>query len=283
MADLRLRAVREGLRGATDHDAPEVISRLAGGHPERLPALARELVENRVDAIIAVSPIAVQAARGITTTVPIIAVDLGTDPVASGLVASLAHPGGNVTGVFLDLADVSAKCLQILVEFVPGLSRVGVLWDPTTGPYQLRAVETAAVALGVALHVMKVNHLAEVEEALRSISREGGRGILLLSSPLFVGNPQLVADLALDNGLAAITLFPEFAQAGGMLAYGPDLQELFRQAAVLARKVLQGGTPMDLPVERPTRFQLIVNLKAASALGITVPTPLLARADELIE
>ena len=212
-----------------------------------------------------------------------VAVDLESDPVASGLVASLARPGGNVTGVFLDFPDFSAKCLQLLIEAVPALAEVGVLWDPTTGQLQLNAVQSAAKSLGVGLHVFEARRLADIAEAFYTLDRSRTQGALILSSPLFGGNPQVVADLATRKGVPTISLFPDVAREGGLLAYGPDIQDLYRQAAGMARKVLNGTKPAEMPAERPTRFQLVATLKAAKAIGIELPTSILLRADEVIE
>jgi putative tryptophan/tyrosine transport system substrate-binding protein len=281
---MRITAIREGLSGPdTKESAVEIIVRLADGELARLPALATDLVNQLVDTIVAAGPPAVQAARGSTATVPVVAVDLESDPVASGLVASLARPGGNVTGVFLDFPDFSAKCLQLLIEAVPALTQVGVLWDPTTGPLQLSAVESAAKSLGIRLHVFETRRLADIAEAFYGLDRSRTQGALILSSPLFGGNPQMVADLATRRGVPTISLFPDVAREGGLLAYGPDIQGLYRQAAGMARKVLQGAKPADMPAERPTRFQLVANLKAAKAIGIELPTSILLRADEVIE
>jgi putative tryptophan/tyrosine transport system substrate-binding protein len=284
-ANLRIPLIREGLRVAGDQNEPgvDIVSLVADGNPDRLPALATEMLGKNVDVIIAVSPSAVRAARAATDKIPIVAVDLETDPVASGWISSLAQPGGNVTGLFLDFPDFSAKCLQLLMESVPGLTRVGVLWDPATGHRHLNSVEAAAAPLGVKLRIVEVTRIADLEKALQDISAERAGGVVLLSSPIFIGSPQLVADLALKNRLPSITLFPEIAQRGGMLAYGPDLPGLYRQAAVLSRKLLRGARPADVPVERPTRLQLVVNLKTATALGLTIGPSLLARADEVIE
>jgi putative tryptophan/tyrosine transport system substrate-binding protein len=281
----RIAAIREGLseRDSQRESAIELIVQLADGDLARLPALATDLVGNRVDVILAAGPPAVQAARAATASVPVVAVDLESDPVASGLVVSLAHPGGNVTGVFLDFPDFSAKCLQLLTEAVPALGRVGVLWDPSTGSLQLKAVEVAAQSLGVGLEVIEAHRVADIAEAFYVLDRLRIQGALILSSPLFGSNPQLVADLAIRRHVPTISLFPDIAREGGLLAYGPDIQGLYRQIGVMARKVLRGAKPAELPVERPTRFQLVVNLKTAKALRLTVPPMLLARADEVIE
>jgi putative tryptophan/tyrosine transport system substrate-binding protein len=229
--NMRVAAIREGLNG-TDNQRDlsfEIIVRLADGDVSRLPALATDLVNNRVDAIVAAAPAAVQAAAGATTSIPVIAIDLESDPVASGFVRSLAHPGGNVTGVFLDFPDFSAKCLQLLIETVPTLSGVGLLWDPSTGVLQLKAVEAAAQAFGISAQVFEARRAADIAEAFYALDRSRFQGLLLLSSPLIAGNPQLIADLAIRRNLPTISLFPEIARAGGLIGYGPVIQDLFRQ------------------------------------------------------
>jgi len=283
--NMRVAAIREGLNG-TDNQRDlsfEIIVRLADGDVSRLPALATDLVNNRVDAIVAAAPAAVQAAAGATTSIPVIAIDLESDPVASGFVRSLAHPGGNVTGVFLDFPDFSAKCLQLLIETVPTLSGVGLLWDPSTGVLQLKAVEAAAQTFGISAQVFEARRAADIAEAFYALDRSHFQGLLLLSSPLIAGNPQLIADLAIRRNLPTISLFPEIARAGGLIGYGPVIQDLFRQVGGMARKVLQGANVTELPVERPTRFQLVANLKTAKLIGITLPASILLRADEVIE
>jgi putative ABC transport system substrate-binding protein len=281
---MRVAAIREGLSG-TDNQRDlsfEIIVRLADGDVSRLPALATDLVNNRVDAIVAAAPAAVQAAAGATTSIPVIAIDLESDPVASGFVRSLARPGGNVTGVFLDFPDFSAKCLQLLIETVPTLSGVGVLWDPSTGVLQLKGVEAAAQAFGISAQVFEARRAADIAEAFYALDRSRFQGLLLLSSPLIAGNPQLIADLAIRRSLPTISLFPDIARAGGLIGYGPEIQDLFRQVGGMARKVLQGAKVAELPAERPTRFQLVANLKTAKLIGIR-PSSILLRADEVIE
>jgi putative tryptophan/tyrosine transport system substrate-binding protein len=281
----RIAAVREGL-GEPENQRDsgiELVIRLADGDLSRLPALATDLVNHRVDAILAAGPPAVQAASGATTGVPVIAIDLESDPVASGLVGSLARPGGNVTGVFLDFPDFSAKCLQMLVESVSALTGVAILWDPTAGSLQLKSVEAAAQGFDIRVQVFEARRMADIAEAFYALDRSRIQGLLVLSSPLFGGNPQFIADLAIRRNIPAISLFPDVAREGGLLAYGPDIQSLYRQAGGMARKVLNGAKTAELPAERPTRFQLVANLKTARLFGITLPPSILARADEVIE
>ena len=281
----RVVAIREGLSGPDNQrdTGVELVIRLADGDVSRLPALATELVNDRVDTIIAAAPPAVQAAAEATTSIPVIAIDLETDPVASGLVTSLARPGRNITGVFLDFPDFSAKCLQLLIESVPTLAGVGVLWDPTTGPLQLKAVEAAAQGFDVRIQVFEARRAADIADAFYALDRSRIQGLLLLSSPLIAGNPQLVADLTIRRNIPTISLFPDIARGGGLLGYGPELQDLYRQVGAMARKILQGAKVAELPVERPTRFRLVANLKTAGLIGITLPPSILLRADEVIE
>ena len=279
----RLTAIREGLNDAGQRDSGvELVTRLADGDPSRLPALAENLVDTRVDAIPAAPP-AVQAASGATKSIPVIALDLESDPVTSGFIASLARPGGNVTGVFLDFPEFSAKCLQMLIETIPTLASLAVLWDPTTGSLQLKSVEAAAQGFGVSVKVFEARRVADIAEAFYSLERSHVQGVLILSSPLFGGNPQMIADLAVRRTVPTISLFPDIAREGGLLAYGPEIEALYRQAAGMARKVLDGARVAELPAERPTRFQLVANLRTAKLFGITLPPSILLRADEVIE
>ena len=184
----------------------EIVSRIAAGNPGRLPALATELVAMGVRAILAVSPAAVRAARNATATIPIVAHDLESDPIANGWAASIARPGGNITGLFLDLPDISVKCLQLLQEVVPG-QKVGILWDPATGSVPLEAVKAAVAKLGAAAEIVEMHSADELDGIFRRLSRDLAGGVLMLSSPVVGTNPGRVADLALAHKLPAITLF----------------------------------------------------------------------------
>jgi putative ABC transport system substrate-binding protein len=264
-------------------DEAEIVMRVADGDPDRLPGMAQELVRAGVEALLAVSPSAVRAAAAATRSVPIIAVDLESDPVANGWASSLARPGGNVTGVFLDLPEVSAKCLQLLSETVPSLRKVGIVWDVATGSVALRAVEIATAPLRIATEIFPVRRVADVSLAFEAARQSRVGGMMMLSSPIIGGNPKYLAELSVAQHLPTVTLFPEFAQMGGLLAYGPDLQGLFRQGAVLVRKALDGARPAELPIQRPERFQLVANLRTAKALGLEFPGTILVGADEVIE
>jgi ABC-type uncharacterized transport system substrate-binding protein len=281
--DVRLAAINEGLNDPSPRFKAELVVSLAYGELSRLPLLAADLVNDRVDAIVAVGPPAVQAAKDATADIPVIAIDLESDPVASGWIERLARPRSNVTGVFLDFPDFAAKCLQLLKEAVPSLSGIGLLWDPTTGSLQLAAVQAAARGIGIEIKVLETRRAADIAEAFHALDLAHIQGVLVLSSPLFGGNPQLVAGIAARKKVPTISLLPDIAREGGLLAYGPDIQGIYQQAGGMVRKVLQGNKPAEMPAERPTRFELIANLKTAKALGLEIPPTLLARADEVIE
>jgi putative ABC transport system substrate-binding protein len=284
VASVRAASFGQGLIAAVGaREGLEVVTRIAEEETDQLPGMAAELVSLGVQAIVAVSPSAVHAAYGATRTVPIVAVDLESDPVASGWAASLGRPGGNVTGIFLDLPELSAKCLQLLRETMPKLTNLGVLWDPATGSVPLQALERVTASLRLTMAVQEVRRGGDFKGAFRAIGQAEGTGLLMLPSPLVTSNLQLLADLCLTYRLPAITLFPEFAHTGGLLAYGPDLPRLFRQAGALTRKILDGANAGEQPIERPARFQLAVNLKTAAFLGVPLATSVLLLADEVIE
>lgn len=280
--NMRIQAFREGL-GPDSVGQPELVVRIANQQLDQLPGMAADLVSQKVNAICAVAPPAVKASRDATASIPIIAVDLESDPVGSGWAGSLAHPGGNTTGIFLDLPNFTAKTLQLLREAAPNAVKIGGLWQPASGSLQLKAAQDAATALGIEFEVFEVNRVADFEPAFQAMAKKGVSGLLMLSSPIFAGNPQLLGDLAVQNRLPAINNFPDFAQNGGLIGYGPELQSLFAQAGLLTRKVMQGAAIAELPVERPTRFRLVINLKTAHKIGVTMPTSLLLLADEIIE
>lgn len=282
----RVASLREGLtsgRGGLDPADLELIERRSGGAVDRLVPMAADLVAQEVQVICAISPPAVRAAREVTKTIPIAALDLETDPVASGWAASLAHPGGNVTGIFLDIPGFNAKTLQLLGEIVPGVRTVAVLWHRASGSLQLDALRAAAGSLGVTLDIFEVGSAADFDGAFAAMTKAGARGVIMLSSSLFAGNLDALATLALREKLPAINTFPEYGASGGLIGYGPDLPSLFVQTGFLARKLVQGAPVADQPIERPTRFQLVANLKTANALKLTLPPSILVSADSVIE
>ena len=281
----RIGAFLEGLRAAgySMPDQLELISRVADGDLTQLSPMAHELVDRNVDVLAAVAAAAANIARAATTTIPIVAMDLETDPVATGMIASLAHPGANLTGVFFDFPYFRTKLLELLKEAVPNLSKVAVLWDPNSGTAQLKEFESAADAIKLTLVKLEVRNVAEMNQAFGTAKQADVNAIILLSSPFIGGNTKLAADLTLKNRLPAVTLFSEFARNGGLMSYGPILLDIYRRLGGIAAKVLHGSNPADLPVELPTNFELVVNLKTAKAIGITIPTSLLLRADLVIE
>jgi putative ABC transport system substrate-binding protein len=281
----RVDALRQGLHaiGYGRADRVEILVHASEGKPALLAPLAADLVERRMDVIVAVSPSAVRAAKAATATLPIVADDLESDPVGSGFVASLAHPGGNITGVFSDFPDFGMKWLQLLKEAIPTLSSAAILWDPATGSVQLEAVKAAGKLLRVVLEVVEIRAIAELQHVFEAAAGRRPDAVIILSSPIFGTEPGLIAQLALSHHLPTATLFPEIARAGGLMAYGPNLLGTFHQTGTIVGKVLQGARPADLPVERPTKFEMVVNLKTARALGLVLPTSVLLGADEVIE
>ena len=261
-----------------------VIEFRHGDSQVRLRAVASELIGLGVQVIHAANPYALQAAREVTTTVPIVGYDLESDPVAAGFAASLARPGGNITGVFLDQPEVSGKLLQFLTEMVPGLSRVAVLWDAPLASAQLKALEDAASRLRLMILPIVWHGPGELLRPLSLSVKEGARGLVVLSSPRIHDRYlPFVADAALKHRLPSISLSSAFVRNGGLIAYGPVTTDMRRAAAALVVKILGGARPAELPIERPARFELTINPKTARALGLTIPPALLLRADQVIE
>ena len=278
-------AFREGLRDSGYIEAQNLIlaHQVAEGSVSQFAASAANLVRTKVAVIFAVGPAALKAAAKETKRLPIVAIDLETDPIESGFAASLSRPGGNITGLFLDAPELTGKWLELLKEVVPRLSRVAALWDPATGRYQLTAASAAARSLAVQLQPAEVRGPDEFDPALAAAIRGRPGALIELSSPLFYSNSKRIAEFTLRNRLPAISLFRVFPESGGLMAYGPDLVDLFRRCGVYAGKILTAAKPGDLPIERPTRFQLVINLRTAKALGLTIPQALLMRADEVIK
>jgi putative tryptophan/tyrosine transport system substrate-binding protein len=257
-----------------------VEPRDAEGHPERLPALAAGLVRLPVDVIVAVGPLEAWAALHATPTIPIVFVSVG-NPVGVGLVASLAHPGGNVTGVSSSSADLNGKRLEWLKEAAPQITRVAVLTDPHV-TYLLPELERAAHALGLTLSPVEVRAPNELAQAFAAMRTTRADALIVLSAPLFFGQRRRLVDLAGQSRLPATYPFRGYVVAGGLMSYGPNKADLERRAAVYVDKILKGAKPADLPVEQPTTFELVINLKTAQALGLTMPPTLLFQADEVI-
>jgi putative ABC transport system substrate-binding protein len=257
--------------------------RFTGNNVGNARVFAQELVALKVDVIFALASTYVEAARQVTADIPIVFA-VHNDPVGTGHVASLAHPGGNITGVSQVATDLNAKQLQLLKELVPHATRVAVLSNPTTPSHvpALREVKEASSKLGLQLHLLEASSLEQIELAFAAAAEARDDVLLLLSSPLSVFEYNKIAPLCLKYRVPTLFGHRESVEAGGLISYGPDLIELNRHAAVYVDKILRGARPADLPVEQPTKFELVINLKTAQALGITIPQTLLLRADEVI-
>jgi len=248
------------------------------------PDLAAQLIATGVDVMLAANPLSLAALSAATKTIPIIGVDLESDPVTKGWAASLAHPGRNITGFFLDIPEMSGKQLQFLKEVKPNLSQVAILGDSQVNQLQFEATEIAARNSGLTLHPLAVKSQADIASAIAGAARKGARALVALTSPLVNIGLKRVAEAAVAHRLPSICGFvPIFAQAGGLLAYGPDFPDLFHRAAGYVAMILKGSNPDELPIQRPTKFDLVINLKTAKALGLTIPQSVLVRADEVIQ
>jgi putative tryptophan/tyrosine transport system substrate-binding protein len=258
--------------------------RSAEGKLDRLPDLAAELVRLEVQLIVAVATPAADAAKHATTTIPIVMVDVG-DPVATGLVTNLARPSGNITGVATLSPELSGKRLELLKEAVSNASRIAVLSNPTsrTNPLQLKQVQVAAPALAVRIQPLEVSKSEDFEAAFGAMVRERADAFMVLPDPVLNAQRATVVSLAAKHRLPGIYDRRAYADAGGLMTYGPNFPDLLRRAAVYVDKILKGAKPGDLPVEQPTKFELIINLKTAKQIGLTIPPNVLARADRVLK
>jgi putative tryptophan/tyrosine transport system substrate-binding protein len=282
-------AFRQGLRdlGYVAGSNLVIEYRDAEGKVERLPALAAELIALKVDVIVAPNTVAALAAKQVTSTLPIVFA-VAADPVASGLVTSLARPGGNVTGLSILASELAGKCLELLAQAVPGVSRLVILWTPgalgeRTDKDMLKGADAAGRVLGVQLQFVEARGPADFDRAFSDMTRARAGALTVLASHIFVNERRRLVDLAAKNRLPAVYPWREFVEAGGLMAYGPNIADLHRRAATHVDKILKGTKPGDLPVEQPTKFELVINLKAAKALGLAIPPSVLARADQVIE
>jgi ABC-type uncharacterized transport system substrate-binding protein len=281
-----LDAFRQGLRdlGWVEGRNVALEVRFAEGKTDRLPALAAELVRLKVDVIATSSTPAALAAKRATTTIPIV-IGFAADPVGSGIVTSLARPGGNITGWTHQGFELRRKYLQLLKEAVPGATRFGVLWNPTNqvhGP-SLKIIEAAASQLKVELHEVGVQDPQQLENAFSALAQKQVEGIVVFPDGMFLAQTPLIVALAARQRLPVMYGVREYVEAGGLMAYGANLPEMYRLGAAIVDKILRGAKPADLPVEQPTKFELLINLKTAKALGLAIPQSLLVRADELIQ
>ncbi len=281
-----LEAFRQGLHelGYVEGQTIIIEYRWAEGKPERMRELAEELVRLKVDVIVAPSSIYTAAAKRATSMIPIIFMS-HADPLGSSHVASLARPGGNITGLSLMMTETNVKGLELLKEAVPGISRVAVIFDPATpshGP-GLNAVKVAGPTLGLRVQSVPVRSATEYDSAFAAIVRERADAILVLSTPLFIAGAKRLAELCLVNKLPSLFGPKHHVQEGGLMSYSPDRADLWRRGAIYVDKVLRGIDPANLPVQQPTKFDLVINLKTAKLIGLTIPPTLLGRADEVIE
>lgn len=279
-------AFRQGLRelGWVEGESIRLEYRYAEGRSERLPELVADLINHKVELIVvAVTPDALAAAKA-TKTIPIVMASAG-DPIAAGLIHNLARPGGNITGLSQMSTDLAAKRLELLKEVVPNLSGVGVLWNPRDAISALtwQEIQIPARRINIELHSLEVKDVGEFDSAFTKATGAKIGAIYVLPAPIFVDNEKRIAEFATKNRLPSVFHLPEFVRLGGLMAYGPDRVDLFRRAATYVDKILKGANPGDLPVEQPTKFELVINLKTAKAIGVTIPPTLLATADEVIE
>ena len=279
-------AFRQGMRehGYVDGQNITFVERWAEGRSERFPEIIEELISLKADVILALSLPAALAAKSATTTVPIVLI--ASDPLGSGLVSSLARPAGNLTGFSLALGDeFSSKWLELLKEAVPSISRVAVLWNPVNpaSSHYVTVLRDAAEKLGVRVQPQAVSDPDQFNGAFATIVAERAQALIVVVDPVTARYRERVVELAMKSRLPAMYGFREFVDAGGLIAYGVNVPHLCRRAAVYVDKIIKGAKPAELPVEQPPRFELVINLKTAKALGLEVPPMLLARADEVIE
>jgi putative ABC transport system substrate-binding protein len=258
--------------------------RFAEGKEDTLPGIAAELVQSRPDVIVAEGTAAIRAAKPATQTVPIV-MATSADPVGTGLVASLNRPGGNITGLSLQTGELSGKRLQLLTEIVPGLARVVVLSNPLNPSIALaqEQMKAAAQSLGIEIHVVEVEAPDKFESAFAAVTTARAGALIVLPDPMLYGQHPRIVTFTAAAHLPALFPEKEVAEAGGLVAYGPSIPASFRRAAAYVDKILRGAKPAELPVEQPTTFELVVNLQTARAIGVTIPTSILLRADEVIE
>src|SRR5437867_252174 len=279
-------AFRDGLHqlGYIEGQNVHVEYRYAAGEVGRLPELAAELVSLNLNVIVAANTQSIDATRRATKTIPIV-FPLTFDPVASGFVASLARPGGNLTGLTTLNQEVAGKRVELLKEVMPRISRVAVLRDPTNSGslFALKETEAAANHLGIRLHILEVRSADELEGAIQAATRERAGSLIVIPDNLFVRRKGQIVDHVMKSRLPTMFGESESVEAGGLMYYGANLPDLFRRAATYVDKILKGAKPADLPVEQPTKFEFVINLKTAKQIGLTIPPNVLARADKVIK
>src|SRR5262245_34216635 len=279
----RIEAFRKGLReiGYTDGKNISIDYRFAEGKRNRLAVLAAELVQVRVDVIVTYGTVGTLAVKHATTTIPIVMTS-SSDPVARGLVVSLARPGGNITGLSSVSSDLTGKRLELLKEVIPKLTRVAVLWDPSAGE-NFKDTQVAARALNVQVQSLEVRSPTDFERVFKSATEGRTQGLIMVQSALTTTHATRIVELAIQNRLPTMFAQGVFVESGGLMSYSPNHTDLARRAAVYVDKILKGTKPADLPVEQPMKFELVINLKAAKQIGLTIPPNVLARADKVIK
>ncbi len=285
-AAARVEAFRRGLRdlGYVEGRNLAIEFRWAEGHADRLPSLATQLVNLKVDVIVTQGTEATVAAHRATTTVPIV-VTVISDPVGTGLVRSLARPGGNVTGLTDIAEEVAAKRIEVLRQAVPGVTRIAVLWNPanaSSGP-QMKDMEAAGRQLGLFVRSIEVREVNQLDGSFATAVQNRAGAVVVLPDAALFGRRDQIAHLAMNHRLASLAWTPEFTRSGCLMSYGPNVVEMHGRAATYVDKILKGANPANLPVEQPTKIELAINLQTAKALGLTIPSWLLARADQVIE
>ena len=277
---------RQGLRdlGYQEGGNVQIEYRWADGNYQRFPKLIAELISSKVDVIVTAGTPASLAVKKATSSIPLVMIAVG-EPVATGLVASLARPGGNITGVTSIAPEMEGKRLELLREVVPGISHIAVLWNAASPVQVIQERETRAAAqvLGVKMLSLGVRTREEIEDALAAIDKERPGALLVLADRLFLHHRTRIMDFATQRRLPGVHAYRELVEAGGLMSYGPSYADMHRRAAWYVGKILKGAKPADLPVERPTKFDLVVNVKAAKAIGVTIPESFLLRADQVIE
>jgi len=282
----RIEAFRQGLRELGYVEGKNIVIewRYAEGKPDRLRELAAELVRLKVDVIVSWGPPVTRSAKEATSTIPIV-MAFDNDPVGNGFVTSLARPGGNITGLSALYPEISGKRLELLKEVVPKLSRVAV-FETSTNPgnaQSLRETELAAGALGVHLQSLDVRGPEDIETVFREARKGRADAVIVLAGPILISHQTQIVDLTVRNRLPSVYGQPEYVEVGGLMFYGPSIADLSRRAATYVDKILKGTKPADIPVEQPTKFELVINLKAAKQIGLTIPPNVLVRADKVIK
>jgi putative tryptophan/tyrosine transport system substrate-binding protein len=281
-----LEAFRQGLRelGWIEGRNLVIEYRWAEGRFDRLPGFVEDLIRLKVDLIVAPTSIYTGAAKKVTSSIPIVFIS-HADPVNSGHVASLARPGGNATGLTIVMSETMAKSVELLKTTIPGFTRLAVIWDPATPSHRpaLKAVEDAGRALGLRVQTLAVRSAAELDAAFSAMVHERAGAVIVLSTPLFMGATKRLAELGLIHKLPTMFGPREHVEAGGLVSYSPDRADLYRRAAAYVDKILKGANPAELPVQQAQKFELVVNLRTAKAIGLTIPASVLARAEQVIE